>query len=194
MMAGHLKGNSRGASTRIELVAAPIGIQPGGYVAKAYAGRDKAPTTPSLELEVARPPGSWRLRLRWPCPEAVRDVSSDPSLFPDAAALFAPQHEESPWVTMGAPGMGVDGVLWRADSEKLRTIRAEGLGSMKRDDAPANWRFAAKYEQGFWQLELTLPGWATLDGSGRVAAAIWRGSAQDRGGLKSVTPGWLEVG
>lgn len=179
---------------QVELIAAPTGMQPGGYVAKAYAGRDQAPITKSLELEVARPPGSWRLRLRWPCPEPVRAVSSDPQLFPDAAALFAPRHEESPWVTMGAPGMGVDGVLWRADSERLRSISAEGLGSMKRDDAPESWRFAARHERGFWQLELTLPGWATLDGSGRVAAAIWRGSAQERGGLKSVTPGWLEVG
>ena len=112
----------------------------------------------------------------------------------DAAALFAPQHEESPWVTMGAPGMGVDGALWRADSERLRSISAEGLGSMKREDAPESWRFAARHEGGVWQLELTLPDWTSLDDSGRVAAAIWRGSAQERGGLKSVTPGWIEVG
>jgi DMSO reductase family type II enzyme heme b subunit len=179
--------------TRIELIAAPIGLQPGGYLKTAYAGRDQAVVTPNLELEVARPPGSWRLRLRWPCPEPVRDVSSDPSLFPDAAALFAPQQEQSPWVTMGATGAGVDGVLWRADAERLRTVSAEGLGTMKRGDAPEKWRFTASHEQGFWQLALTLPGWASLDRSGRVAAAIWRGAAQDRGGLKSVTPGWVEV-
>lgn len=108
--------------------------------------------------------------------------------------MFAPRHEGSQWVTMGAPGMGVDGVLWRADSESLHAISAEGLGTMKRDAPPANWRFKANHDQGYWQLDLTLPGWATLDGSGRVAAAIWRGAAKDRGGLKSVTPGWTEVG
>lgn len=182
-----------GKPRKVELLAAPLGMQPGGYVAKAYADRDKAPMTPELTIEVARPPGSWRIRMRWPCPEPVRDVSHDPSLFPDAAALFAPQHEDSPWVTMGAPGMGVDGVLWRADSESLRSISAEGLGSMKRDDAPSGWRYSARHEEGHWQLELTLPGWNSLDGSGRLAAAIWRGSAQDRGGLKSVTPGWVDV-
>jgi len=183
-----------GKPRKIELMAAPVSMQPGGYVAKAYAGRDKGPMTPELVLEVARPPGSWRIRLRWPCPEPVTDVSGDPALFPDAAAIFAPQQEESPWVTMGAPGLGVDGVLWRADSEELRAIGAEGLGSMKRDDAPTGWRFATKHEQGDWQLELTLPGWSTLDASGRIAIAIWRGSAQDRGGLKSVTPSWIDVG
>ena len=178
----------------VELIAAPIGMQPGGYVPKAFAGRDKAPMTPSLELEVAHTPGTWRLRLRWPCPEPMRDVSGDPALFPDAAALFSPEHEDSAWVTMGAPGMGVDGVPWRSDSESLHSIRAEGLGSMKRDAAPSGWRFAAQHEQGFWRLEFTMPGWNTLDRSGRVAAAIWRGSSQDRGGLKSVTGDWLEVG
>jgi DMSO reductase family type II enzyme heme b subunit len=179
---------------KIELLAAPVGMQPGGYVAKAYAGRDKVPMTPELTLEVARPPGSWRIRLRWPCPEPVRDVTGDPALFPDAAAIFAPQQEDSPWVTMGAPGMGVDGVLWRADSEGLHAISAEGLGSMTREAAPQGWRFSADHAQGDWQLELTMPGWSTLDASGRVAVAIWRGSAKDRGGLKSVTPGWVDIG
>ena len=183
-----------GKPKKIDLLAAPVGMQPGGYLATAYAGRDKEPMTPHLTLEVAKPPGSWRIRLRWPCPDPVSDVSRDPELFPDAAALFAPRHEDSPWITMGAPGMGVDGVLWRADSEELRAISAEGLGSMKRDDAPPGWRFSAQHASGGWQLELTLPGWTTLDASSRVAIAVWRGAAQDRGGLKSVTPGWLEVG
>ncbi len=55
-----------GKPRKIELMAAPVSMQPGGYVAKAYAGRDKGPMTPELVLEVARPPGSWRIRLRWP--------------------------------------------------------------------------------------------------------------------------------
>lgn len=178
---------------QLELIAAPTGMQPGGYVPKAYAGRD-TPLTPSLEIEVARPPGSWRVRLRWPCPEPVRDVSSDPSLFPDAAAVFAAEVEGAPWVTMGAPAMGVSGVLWRADSETLHAIRAEGLGTMKRGEVPEGWRASASHDAGHWQLELSLPGFAALDATGQLAAAIWRGAAQERAGIKSVSPGWIEVG
>lgn len=176
----------------VKLVAAPTGMQPGGYVSRAYADRNVA-LTPSLEIEVARPPGIWRIRLRWPCPEPVRDVHADPSLFPDAAAVFSPRADASPWVTMGAPGLGVDGVLWRADTDRLIAVQAEGLGTMKRSDAPAVWRHAATHADGVWQLDLTLPGWPTLDASGRVAAAVWRGSAKERGGLKSVSPGWIEI-
>jgi DMSO reductase family type II enzyme heme b subunit len=177
---------------QVTLLAAPTAMQPGGYVPKAYADATTA-LTPSLELELAQLPGIWRIRLRWPCPEPVRDVRSDPSLFPDAAALFAPRAAASPWITMGAPGLGVDGVLWRADREQLIAVHAEGLGTMQRSEAPAGWRFAAKHASGVWQLDLTLAGWPTLDASGRLAAAIWRGAARQRGGLKSVTPGWLEV-
>jgi DMSO reductase family type II enzyme heme b subunit len=94
---------------------------------------------------------------------------------------------------MGAPGLGVDGVLWRADADRLIAVAAEGLGTMKRSEAPGGWRFEAKHAAGVWQLELTLPGWSTLDGSRRFAAAVWRGAAKERGGLKSVTAGWIEV-
>jgi DMSO reductase family type II enzyme heme b subunit len=177
----------------VDLLAAPTGMQPGGYVGKAYAGRDVA-RTPHAELEVAHPPGVWRLRVSWPCPEPVVDTRRDPSLFPDALALFAPVAEASPWVTMGAPGLGVEGVLWRADSEALIAVAAEGLGTMQRRPAPSGWRFDAKHASGAWQVELTLAGWSTLDAAGRLALAVWRGADRERGGLKSVSPGWLEVG
>ncbi|MFN8600050.1 MAG: hypothetical protein U0842_06235 [Candidatus Binatia bacterium] len=175
----------------VELMPAPTANQPGGYVRRAYAGRD--PMTPSLDVEIARPPGIWRIRLRWPCPEPVTDMRGDPSVFPDAAALFAPLHEESNWITMGAPGLGVEGVLWRADTERLFAVHAEGVGTMRRSDAPAGWRYDARHAGGFWELDLTLPGWAALDGAGRFATAVWRGSAGDRGGLKSVSPDWLQA-
>lgn len=177
----------------VELIPAPTSNQPGGYVKMAYATRE-GPSTPQLEIEVARPPGTWRIRLRWPCPQPVADVRADPTLFTDAAALFSPRDPESAWITMGAPGLGVDGVLWRANAERLFAVQAEGLGTMKRSEAPAGWSSKATYSGGFWQLDLLLPGWATLDASSRVATAVWRGSAQDRGGLKSVSPDWLEVG
>jgi len=86
------------------------------------------------------------------------------------------------------------GVLWRADTENLLAVQAEGLGSMVRSEAPDDWQARASHEDGFWRLDLRLPGWFTLNASGRVAAAIWRGAAKERAGLKSVTPGWLEVG
>jgi len=187
------KRRSEGTRRRIELVAAPIGMQPGGYVAKAYAYRDGAAVTPSIDLEVAKLAGLWRVRLRWPCPEPVRDVQGDPSLFPDAAALLVPRVEGAPWVTMGAPGLGVEGVLWRADGAPLRSVRAEGLGTMERGDPPAGWSARGIFDSGAWSLDFTLRGWSALDAQRQLAVAIWRGSAQDRGGLKSVTPGWVEV-
>ena len=35
-----------------KLIAAPVGLQPGGYIKVAYEGRDKAPTTPSASMDL----------------------------------------------------------------------------------------------------------------------------------------------
>ena len=66
--------------TRIELINAPIGIQPGGYVPRAYADRTE-PTTPAADVEVTREGAAWRIALSWECPNPIRDISDDTNLF-----------------------------------------------------------------------------------------------------------------
>jgi DMSO reductase family type II enzyme heme b subunit len=177
---------------QIDLVAAPVGLQPGGYVPKAYADRAN-PKTASATLEVARLPGIWRVAVSWECAAPVREVGDDPSLFPDAAALLVPQVEGAPWITMGAPGRGVEGLLWRADRKPVYSVHAEGLGTVKRDEPPAGWSAKPDWRNGSWRVDFTLRGWPALDAAQQLAFAIWRGSERERGGLKSVTPGWIGV-
>jgi DMSO reductase family type II enzyme heme b subunit len=177
----------------LDLVVAPTGIQPGGYIPNAYAGRNK-PLTPTLDLEIAHLPGLWRISVSWPCPEKRSEIGDDPSLFPDAAALLVPLVPDAPWITMGAPGKGVEGVLWRPDLEDLRRIRAEGLGSVERGEAAPGWSAKASWDGGRWQVLFTLRGWPALDSAEQLALAIWRGAERERGGLKSITPGWVDVG
>jgi hypothetical protein len=57
----------------------------------------------------------------------VARVDDNPTLFPDACALLVPEREDSPWITMGAPGQAVQGLLWRADRDGLYRLRAEGF-------------------------------------------------------------------
>lgn len=96
----------------VELMAAPTGIQPGGYVPKAYLERNR-PMTPKATIEAARAGGGWRIRLSWSCPDPVRDIANETDRFVDAAALFAPTVPDAPWVTMGAAGQAIEGVLWQ---------------------------------------------------------------------------------
>jgi DMSO reductase family type II enzyme heme b subunit len=178
--------------TKHELIAAPTGMQPGGYVREAYLDRMQ-PRTPSLELEISQSSGVWRAVVQWDCPEPVRDVRANPSFFSDAAALLAPSAADAPWITMGAPGLGVDGVLWRADGEALLRVSAEGLGTVKRTPVPKGWTAAAAWSAGRWRVAFELENWESLARQRQLAVAVWRGADAERGGLKSVTPGWIEV-
>jgi DMSO reductase family type II enzyme heme b subunit len=174
------------------LIVAPTVIQPGLYVAKAYADRT-VPSVRSATLEVEPGPQGRRVRVSWSCPTAVRELGQETDRFVDAAALAIPAAPDTPWVTMGAPGKPLEGVLWRADRAKPLRFHAEGLGSVKREAPPAHWKVLAEWTAGHWSVTFDLAPWPRLDQSPQLAVAIWRGAADDRGGLKSVSPGWVTV-
>jgi hypothetical protein len=50
-----------------------------------------------------------------------------------------------------------------------------------------------EWSTGVWRVAFELATWPSLAEQRQLAAAIWRGAAAERGGLKSVTPGWIEV-
>jgi len=179
--------------SKISLIAAPTGLSPGGYVKTAYADRS-APRTPVADLEAVTTGGAWRIRVRWPCSEPVRELGEDVDRFVDAAAVLAPTVADAPWMTMGAPGQPVEGALWRADRTELLGVRAEGLGTVVRSDVPEAWKARAEWKAGQWRLELDLEGWTALDARRQLAIAVWQGAQGDRAGLKSVSPGWVELG
>ena len=175
-----------------DLIAAPTGMQPGGYVPVVYSDRD-GPKTPSASLEVEHSTRGWRFRIVWPCPEAVREIGAESNRFPDAAAILAPSVPDAPWVTMGAPGMAIGGFLWRADRETLFRVHAEGLGTVNRDEAKGVRGLVSEWSAGEWKLAFEVADWKELDLTRSLAVAVWRGSASERAGLKSVSPGWIEV-
>ena len=80
--------------------------------------------------------------------------------------------------------------------ERVRAsqLRRRGSGeSVERSAAPGGWMVKADWAKGAWQLALQLPSRPQLDARPRLAFAIWRGAARDRGGLKSISPGWIEL-
>ena len=176
----------------IDMLAAPTGMQPGGYVPKAYALR-VLPFTPTATLEVKHDSEGWHIRLTWSCPDPVRDLSGDTDHFVDAAALLTPTVAGAPWVTMGAPGMAVEAALWRAERDALLRIRAEGLGTVKRHEPLDRWTATADWKDGQWNVVYDLASWPSLEEHAQLAFAIWRGAASDRGGLKSICPQWIAI-
>lgn len=175
----------------IKLVVAPTGFQPGGYIAKAYADRNTA-LTGKADVGVDTSNG-FVISLRWQCAQPMIDASDNPRQFIDACALLVPEKTDAPWITMGAPGLPVAGVLWRADKTQPMAIRAEGLGSVQRSEAPNNWKAESNYADDYWRVTFTLPQWAPLAEHRQFAIAIWQGAQSERAGLKSISEGWIAL-
>ena len=176
----------------IELVAAPTAIQPGGYVQKAYQDRVQA-TTSSTFINVKKSGAGFVIELVWDASDPVTGLDGNPRRFVDAAAILVPTTQDAPWITMGAPQNAIEGFLWKADKQSLYRIYAEGLGSVVRSTLPDGWVYQASHNGKQWVLKVTAPTWVTLTDQGRVGIAIWQGSLAERAGLKSVSPGWVDV-
>ena len=190
-MAGTLITGTSAFDT-LSLIAAPPAMQPGGYIPDAYKDRLQA-VTPTVDVASSQQGKDWLIELRWACPNPVRSIANETDLFTDAAAIMVPGTMNAPWLTMGAPDHPVEAALWRADKSKLYRMHSQGLGTMKRSDPPPSWTFEANWDDGQWHLRYLIGDWPVLDQFGRIGIAIWRGENQDRGGLKSVTQGWIAV-
>jgi len=173
-----------------KLIAAPIPLNPGGYIKVAYAERNE-PLIPSADFNLERVGEGYRIALRWNCPNPISDATTDTNVWVDAAAVLVPGAAGAPWITMGAEGLPVQGALWRADRKELLRIQAEGLGSVVRESAPEGWQVSAKWDKGQWSVTFELHNWPALTQHSQVAFALWSGEAQDRGGLKSISQGWI---
>ena len=176
----------------LALIAAPPAMQPGGYVPDAYKDRVHA-VTPTVDVFATQQGKDWVIELRWDCPNPVKSIANETDLFTDAAAILVPGTMNAPWLTMGAPDHPVEAALWRADKSELYRMDSQGLGTMNRSTPPPSWTAEANWENGRWHLRYLIGDWPVLDQFGRIGVAIWRGENQDRGGLKSVTQGWIAV-
>lgn len=176
----------------LNLVAAPTAMQPGGYVMKAYQQRTD-PTTATAELSTENAGQRWRIQVRWAAERPISDTKAETDVFPDACAILVPTTADAPWVTMGDKDKAVEGILWRADKDQPWSVHAEGLGSMTRSPIKDGWKTEAKWEAGYWTVTFSVNNWGSLNQFKQLAVAVWQGKDRDRGGLKSVSPGWIAV-
>lgn len=172
-------------------MAAPAGMQPGDYVPSAY-GRRFLPATPIIKCETSKKGEDRLIVLSWLAMEPVALSLTEPDRFADSAALLVPETAASPLITMGVPGAGVSGVLWRNGWDRPICIKAAGLGTVVREPAPVDWRAQGSYAQGRWRLEFHLH-WPLLETMQQFGVAVWQGAQHERAGLKSITPGWVEL-
>ncbi len=136
-------------------------------------------------------------RLEWKDPnqDAKRN---DNSIFSDGAAVMLASEPGAPITMMGAPGLPVNILYWRADEgETGRNIVAEGIGTSKTVDQEMV-VCTEHWADNKWQLIIARP--MKIETKESIAqlspgedmsygVVIWNGAGGERAGIKSYTAG-----
>ncbi len=64
---------------------------------------------------------------------------------------------------------------------------------MRREAPSAGTTASGNWLDGRWRVVFEIPAWTALAGNRQLAVAVWRGTAQERAGLKSISAGWLAL-
>ena len=183
----------------ISLAGTPLSEQPSRYVRSAWAGKPVGAVR-FLKVQAAHNGKDIAFRLEW-ADETENKDHGDGSVFPDAAGVLFPLNKDAPLESMGGPKTPVNAWYWRANlpEGEGQNLIARGAGTVQ--ETPKSFaQTRAHRADGRWQVVLARP--LTIDGDGvhlspkqstKVAFAVWEGSSQERGGLKSFSKHWLDL-
>ncbi len=173
----------------------PVDSQPTEYVINAWKERAYG-LTGQLRVAAAHNGETLFFRLSWQ-DETEDTAIPDTDRFTDAAAVLFPVRSDAPLLTMGTADRPVNAWYWRPDLEEALSVTATGLGTTVRHSG-ASVVAAASYSDGGWQVVISRPfsargdtGVALMPGQTTKAGfAVWKGSNQERAGIKSATLDW----
>ncbi len=176
-----------------------LGMQPSAFVQAKWKDKEIGITSNVSVRAVHN--GEWlAFHLSWK--DETQDIDhGDNTSFPDAAAIAFPLHENSPIMTMGAPGMGLNAWYWRADAAAGRQVLLEGPGSSQVVDSE-HVKTKGSWVDGVWSVVIARP--LKIEGAESVAqlvpgdktkfgVAVWEGNRGERGGIKAFSPDWIEL-
>lgn len=196
-MADHAATTAAGWQTvpseAVELVPAPLEMQPNGFIQAQYRNHEYG-KTPMIEAQSVHDGANVAVRLRWP---AEKPFNGGREGFPDGAAIAFPVKGEPALWTMGTEDEPVQFIQWRALKNEVRSVVAWGIGSSLPGTGVGE-AVTAGWSQGHWTIVMlrTLAGGpeaATLEpgASTRIGFAVWNGSNDERAGLKAVAIDWI---
>jgi DMSO reductase family type II enzyme heme b subunit len=180
----------------VPLEPTQLAAQPSAYVQAAWADRRHG-VTPAVRVAATLAGGVLRVRLRWQAIDP-RPAITDNNVYADGCALLFPlDGREARLETMGDPMHPVQAWHWRAGTAVPFVVTATGVGTTVRQATPHCVSAEASWNAGGWNVVFS----RALDDAGvplqasavPVGIAIWQGAAQERAGLASHTPAWLEL-
>jgi DMSO reductase family type II enzyme heme b subunit len=179
----------------VELVPAPMEMQPNGFIQAQLGGREYG-KTPLIEAQSVHDGDTLAVRLRWP---SERPFNGGREGFPDGAAIAFPIRGEPALWSMGTDDEPVQFIQWRALKNEIRSVVAWGIGSSVPGTAVSE-AVTAGWSQGHWTIVMlrTLAGGpeaATLvaGASTLIGFAVWNGTNEERAGLKAVSIDWTPL-
>ncbi len=191
------------AST-IPLEGTPAAFQPTPAIRETWAGKQIGTVT-KVAIQAVHNGKEVAFRLEWDAPNRGT-THGDNSVFPDGAAIAFPTVENAP-VMMGAPNMPINIWFWRASEEAnkagdSRQIDAQGIGTSDTVDKNQV-KSKSSWQDGKWTVVIsrslqvisqTDVAQLKAGEEAQYAVAIWDGSNQERGGIKSYSGmAWLNL-
>jgi DMSO reductase family type II enzyme heme b subunit len=180
----------RAPREHLALRGSEAAAQPSAYVRTAWAGK-RIGAVRSLSVQAAHNRQNLFFRLEWADPTHNPDYG-DGTVFPDAAAVLFPMNGEAPLSSMGSAGAGINAWYWRANRpEHGEALAFHGFATEELQPGPPVVN-SARWADGRWQLVIGAPLANGAPGDA-VAFAVWEGGNQERAGLHSYSPQWLDL-
>jgi complex iron-sulfur molybdoenzyme family reductase subunit gamma len=185
----------------VDMLPTAIALQPTEYIQKTYESRTYGDVTP-VKVRCLHNGDAMLIRIEWSEPNPSRELS-DVNAFADGCGVLFPVEGDAIITEMGSTSQPVNAWHWRADyDDKPNSVTATSRGtSVRYKTNPLVAR--SIWTNGSWQVVIGRPFDVTephrrmieLKPGTTVKAgfAVWRGSNQERGGIKAYSPAWSDL-
>jgi len=185
----------------VDMLPTALALQPTEYIQKTFANRPYGEVTP-IKVHSLHNGDSMFIRIEWAQPDPARTLS-DVNAFADGCGVLFPVAGDAIITEMGSVSQPVNAWHWRADyDDKPNSVTATSRGtSVRYKTNPLVAR--SMWKDGTWQVVMGRP-FVVAEPHRRTIAlkpgttvkagfAIWRGSNQERGGIKAYSPTWSDL-
>ena len=194
-------GWAQAEETPVDMLPTSIALQPTEYIQKTFADRPYGHVT-QIKVRCVHNGDNMFIRIEWAEPNPTRQIT-DITTFVDGCGVLFPVAGDTVITEMGSVSQPVNAWLWRPDlGEKPISVTATSRGtSVRYTTNPLV--SGSIWKEGAWQVVIGRPFQVAqphrrmieLKPGKTVKAgfAIWRGSNQERGGIKAYSPNWNDL-
>ena len=187
--------------TLVDMLPTAIALQPTEYIQKTYVDRPYGEVT-SIRVRCLHNGDAMFIRLEWAEPNPSRELSNV-NAFADGCGVLFPVAGDAIITEMGSVSQPVNAWHWRADyDDKPNSVTSTSRGtSVRYKTNPLVAR--STWEDGTWRVVMGRPFVVAAphrrmielkpEKTVKAGFAVWRGSNQERGGIKAYSPAWSDL-